>query len=224
MKLSRKQKILRNLLLLGALWLFLAWTWDFPAITERGILRRAEQIHLLSDSELLFSAGNIYGKTVYGRCGNNLLVVRTSATPVGQRVTRPAIYREEDGLCLLLRPDGNPWVEFLAFGDTQGAVSATLEVTTENRENWEAEPVYETYLAQGVQIAPGGFVFRLQPNYEEGDSSFAAESEERFFAGEWYPRLLCVLRLCDENGALLHEKSVENPEDITFSHWPEVEG
>jgi len=222
MRLSRKQKILRNLLLVGLLWLFLAWTWDFPVLTERGILRRAEQIHLLSDSELVLSAGNIYGKTVYGRCGTNLLVVRTSTTPVGHRVVYPAIYREEDGICLLLRPDGEPGVELLAFGDIRSAVSAALEVTTENRENWEAEPVYETYLTQGTQIAPGAFLFRLQPHYESGNISFTAESEERFFSGEWYPRLLCTLRLYDESGALLHEKDVENPEDVTFSNWPEV--
>ena len=114
-------------------------------------------------------------------------------------------------------------MEFLAFGDTRGAASAVLEVVTENRENWEAEPVYETYLAQGTQIASGAFFFRLQPNYEAGGDSFAAERETQFFSGDWYPRLLCTLRLYDENGVLLHEKQVENPEDVTFSNWPEVE-
>ena len=55
-KLSRKQKLLRNIVVmlaaLGSLW----WMLGFPALTINGLQRRAEQAYLLDEKgEILYS-------------------------------------------------------------------------------------------------------------------------------------------------------------------------
>ena len=53
-RLSRRQKTVRNLLLILAALALWSWEMDFPAWTRAGILRRAEQVNLLeTPSEVL---------------------------------------------------------------------------------------------------------------------------------------------------------------------------
>ena len=46
-KLSRKQKIVCNFLLLAVILYWASWSLDFPVLTDRGLLRRVEQAYLL---------------------------------------------------------------------------------------------------------------------------------------------------------------------------------
>jgi len=221
MKLSRKQKILRNLLLVGLLWLFLAWTWGFPSLTAEGLLRRAEKMYLLNPGEIIYVGGSFWDKDVYARSGNNLLVIYGDATPVGQRLVRADIYGEADSIHIFSRDMMESYVDYMAFGDLRGAVGAELDITLEI----EGMQFCETYTARGVFLAEDMVLFALAPNYAAEDESVAAQVEREIFANDKHPRQRdIVLRLYDEEGVLLHEKAAEYvSESSIFATWPEVE-
>mgnify|MGYP001772761703 CR=1 FL=1 len=80
-RLTRRQKLVRNLLAAAVCLFLLEWMMGFPCLTAEGLLRRAERMYLMEDTELLYDgqgrgAGGVCWPTVYGRNGDTLLAVR----------------------------------------------------------------------------------------------------------------------------------------------------
>lgn len=228
MKLTRKQKVLRNAALLAALWLFLSWSWNFPALTSAGLLRRGEKQYLLEKGEIIHAEGRFWGstsfdRTVFARSGDDLLVVYGDATPVGWRMVRADLYSEEDRIHLFARSAMESYVDYMAFGDLRGAKRAELDVTMEISLG-KGNVIQESYTAQGVFLEEDLVLFALAPKYSGEDESEAAQAEGEVFSGNWHPQgREMVLRLYDGGGTLIHEKAAPYPSEISiFARWPEV--
>ena len=226
-RLSRKQKLVRNLLAAAVCLFLLEWMMDFPCLTAEGVLRRAERAYLLENTELLYDgqnrgAGGICWPTVYGRNDDTLLAVRYGRSPMGRQLLRVELYREPDNIYCFRQWNffGEQPLRVLAFGDLKEAARAELEctvtVTTGVGDVWRTL-LQETYAAVGEWAAPGAVSFTLTPHYGEEDLSEAAVTERRLFDDEVAAQNYeAVLRLYDESGALFHEKRVEVLEEKTY--------
>lgn len=86
-KLSRKQKLARNFVLLAALLYWMAWTLEFPAWSQRGVLRKLEDTYLLERGsvEVIEEISEPY-QTLLCRCGDQLARVSYEWTLLGRRV------------------------------------------------------------------------------------------------------------------------------------------
>ena len=106
-KLSRKQKVLRNIFVtlaaLGSLW----WMLGFPALTLNGLQRRAEQAYLLDENgEILYCESWLDGGRILSRQGDRLMSTNWDRTLLGRRfggarlfepnVQHILFYRSED--------------------------------------------------------------------------------------------------------------------------------
>ena len=85
-KLSRKQKLIRNVIVtaaaLGVLW----WMLDFPVLTDGGLLRRAEQAYLLDEhGEILYSDSWLDGGRILSRHGDRLMSINWERSLLGRR-------------------------------------------------------------------------------------------------------------------------------------------
>jgi len=226
-KLTRKQKIARNAALMAVCLFLLAWMWEFPSWTREGLLRRGEQVYLLENSEVLFVGNREEKTTVFARNGDSLLAVTGERTPLGWRLRRTYHQEQEDAILCITESEMDGEIRYLVFGDVAGAARAELEVfldvhLTEN--DVFVGHLQESYIARGTRIAPGGFLFRLQPHYSEGDTSPLARVEESVFstsarAQEEHQ----VLRLYDEHDKLIYEKELWNIDGSRYEAWPEVE-
>ena len=70
-KLSRKQKLARNLVLLAVLLYGVIWTLEFPVLSQRGVLRKLEDAYLLERGsvEVIGEISEPY-QTLLCRCGD----------------------------------------------------------------------------------------------------------------------------------------------------------
>ena len=86
-KLSRKQKLARNLVLLAVLLYGVIWTLEFPVLSQRGVLRRLEDAYLLERGsvEVIGEISEPY-QTLLCRCGDQLARVSYEWTLLGRRV------------------------------------------------------------------------------------------------------------------------------------------
>lgn len=220
---SRKQKIVRNLVLV-LLCLFLTeWLLEFPALTDASLLRRVERIWLLENTELLFTAGEDDAGVLYGRNGDLLLTVPYGRTILGKQPGQSLLWEERDGIHCSSK---DLWpLEIMAFGSLEDAARAEIEVDihwegSSGGRDWDTQ---RTYTAQGVRHNPYCFTFQLEPCFSEADTSAEAEMERAFFAGEG-PGFTyqTVLRLYDGAGRMTAEKTMGYLEDVGLG-WPEEE-
>lgn len=86
-KLTRTQKIIRNLLLIGLCLFLLAWMLEFPCLTKQGLLNRAEREYLLNSPTKLILDREDYmaRKFLFGRNKEGILTVNYDITPLGFR-------------------------------------------------------------------------------------------------------------------------------------------
>lgn len=225
-RLNRRQKILRNLLLMALALLAFEWLLEFPVLTKAGVLRRAERDYLLENSELLFTGreeglSDFQEGTLYARKGNLLLAVNYYRTALGLQAGFSQAYDTPDGIVCLSR---SWWpTEVMAAGTLEEADRAELEITI----HWEGSSrgrqwdTRRTYRAEGTRKNPNCFVFRLTPHYPETDDSPEAEMEREFFRGEGpgFTQETVTLRLYQADGGLLHEKAMEFIEAEGWLHW-----
>ena len=226
-RLSRKQKLVRNLLAAAVFLFLLEWMMNFPCLTAEGLLRRAERMYLLEDTELLYDgrdrgAGGVCWPTVYGRKVDTLLAVRYGRSPLGRQLLTVELYREPDNIHCFRQMNffGERPMRVLAFGDLKDADRAellcTVEVTT-GVGDVRRTLLHETYVAEGERTAPETMAFTLTPHYGEEDTSEAAVTERKLFGDEVAAQNYdAVLRLYDEAGRLLHEKRVEILEEESY--------
>lgn len=218
-RLSRKQRIVRNLALSLVCLLLLDWMLGFPSLSRRGLLREAEQRYLLEDSELLFTTTNgKYGfdmpHTLFARNGGLLLTANYSWTPLGLQEGQVQLWQEPDTIRLsqgFMDMAGS----YIAFGNLEEVATAELTVTLAGK--LEGGEYRETYTAQGRRQNPWCFTFQLEPHHAKDqilDGHWAAEAEQMAIYTTFGELLAqdAVLRLYDEAGQLYHEKTVPWPE------------
>lgn len=226
MKLTRKQKTAVNLLLIAVSLFLLAWMWKFPSWTREGLLRRAEQRYLLTDSEVLFVGEEENKTTIFARNGDSLLAVTGDRTLLGWRLRTTFHREEEDGILCLAEREADSKLRYLAFGNLAEVHRAELEVLLDLRlteNDVFVGHLQESYLARGQRIAEGGFVFQLERHYGEEDASPLAKVENTAFSNSVLAQgEHLVLRLYDENGMLIHEKEMRNIDTRHQEVWPEV--
>lgn len=87
MKLTRTQKIIRNLLLIAICLFLLEWMLEFPCLTKQGLLNRAEREYLLNGpTELILDREDYMArKVLFGRNKDGILTVDYDATLLGFR-------------------------------------------------------------------------------------------------------------------------------------------
>ena len=236
-RLSRRQRVFRNLLCVAICLPLLAWAMEFPALGRRSLLRRLEHQFLLEGSELLFTSTQAdYGfdapHTLYARNGDLLLTVNYNWTILGLSPWRKGeIWQETDGICL--QHQRYDIGTYMAFGNLEEAASAELTVTltqmmTED-DAFAIEGVRpgmeyrEVYTAKGERQNPYCFTFQLDYHYIHDqilDGTWKSFVEMYGFApmGGLSPED-AVLRLYDEAGELLHEKRVDVPEESLSLYW-----
>ena len=135
-RLNRKQRIVRNLLMCGLLWLAVYAMLGFPPYTVQGMLDRAERRYLLSDLEplLVERSSRKYSNQFY-KNHDTYLLAKSGDTYVYTMYTRSLLrVRPEYGRnlkmgsgALCTARDG---ILYIA-GPFEGVSSATAEVTAE---------------------------------------------------------------------------------------------
>lgn len=242
-RLNRRQKIVRNLFLAALALFLLAWSLDFPPLTKAGLLRRAERSWLLAEpSELLFEKPREFGGGE-----NGVLVARN-----GDRLLTVNYYRYLPELMTLQLSDARCYgaeTDFLfhydaaarkdedyyypgaeVYGFLENVASAELELTIDLRtirqdgtkRDLEPGTARETYHIRGERQNPWWFTFTLERKYPE--DSPGAEIEEIILSGECVTDEVAVLRLYDETGALLAERTYVDMgfSELCLDGWEET--
>ena len=168
-RLNRKQKIVRNLLMCGLLWLAVYAMLGFPPYTVRGMLDRVERRYLLSDLEplLVERSSRKYSNQFY-KDHDTYLLAKSGDTYLHTMYTRSLLrVRPEYGRYLKMghgalctARDGTMYVA----GPFRTAVSATAEVTaqkttqyyTQSTDTWETVLGEScTFTFQGERLGEG---------------------------------------------------------------------
>lgn len=175
-RLNRKQKIARNLVLCGLLWLAVYAMLGFPPYTVRGMLARMERQYFLSDLEplLVERSSRKYSNRFY-REHETYLLARTGDTYLYTMYTR-SLLRVYPGYhlgpqigrgALCIARDGTMHIA----GPFEDAVSATAEVTVQKTTLYRtkatdsAEVVrgeIRTFSFQGEKLGEEMFAFRYR--------------------------------------------------------------
>lgn len=194
MRLTRGQRIVRNLLLsalLGVLLYVLLW---FPPYTVRGMLDRVERRYLLSDLEpVLVERKYLHHRNEWLSDHFTYLIARSGETYVATEYSRHGLEVQSEGrrflkmsreaLCMGL--DGTLYVA----GEFADAAFASVEVTAErttrmydpNTEEYELViGERKTFTYQGEKVSDALFAFRLR----EGTGWDSGGLEE--VSSEWY--------------------------------------
>ena len=203
-RLNRKQKIVRNLLMCGMLWLAVYAMLGFPPYTVRGMLDRVERRYLLSDLEplLVERSSRKYSNQFY-KNHDTYLLAKSGDTYLHTMYTRSLLrVRPEYGRYLKMghgalctARDGTMYVA----GPFRTAVSATAEVTaqkttqyyTQSTDTWETVLGEScTFTFQGERLGEELFSFRYRA--EDHHASWAldgvpeSEYDLENAAEEWY--------------------------------------
>jgi len=214
-KLSRRQKLARNLISAAVCLFLMAWMWDFPTWSAESMLERTARQYLLEESELMYvgkDPGLFGGRTLYARSGDLLLVIQCGPTPLGLRYAWSELI-DEPIYCTTRFHDATDILMLVADPACASAqLSITLGETVLQGDVGEVVWMKERYTAQSGKIAPGVFRFRLEPIFEEDDDSLAAKTEREIFNRERVgDHEDLEIRLYGEDGQLL---SIHTPEGL----------
>ena len=222
-RLSRRQKLFRNLTAAAACLFLAAWMWDFPTWSAENMLERTERQYLLQGSELMYvgkDPGLFGGRTLYARNGELLLVIQCSPTPLGLRYAWSELIKEPV-YCTTRFHD--PTDIFMLVADPACAsaqLSITLGETVLRYDGSEDVWMKEDYAAQSEKVASGVFRFQLQPHFTGEKDSLAAKTEREIFGGERVgDQENLQIRLYDENGELLRIHTPEGLESNASWAW-----
>lgn len=222
-KLSRRQKLARNLISAAVCLFLMAWMWDFPTWSAENMLERTARQYLLEESELMYvgkDPGLFGGRTLYGRNGGLLLVIQCSPTPLGLRYAWSELINEPV-FCTTRFHDPTDILMLVTDPACASAeLSITLGETVLQGDVGEVVWMKEDYTAQSEKIADGVFRFRLEPIFGEDDDSLAAKTEREIFSGHRVgDQENLKIRLYDENGQLLSTHTPRGLESDASWAW-----
>lgn len=206
-RLNRKQKIVRNLVLMVLALFLTAWMLDFPCWTQTRLLHRAERQNLIvpGTSQILCSRDG----TLYAWTGDRILNVYYERTPLGFCLTNTK--QEKVGEWYSLKCDRSGRREnlysypvFTLVGRLEAVASAELEVTASLPEG----QFVGTYLIRGEREENNCFTFSLMRKTLPEKESLLAQQENQLFRG-WFSGDSTTLRLYDADGKLIEERVYE---------------
>ena len=204
-RLSRRQKTVRNLLLILAALALWSWEMDFPAWTRAGILRRAEQVNLLeTPSEILYEDRDLDGGTILARNGKYLLRTSYDHTLVGLRFNGAALYEEAVLLDRDYERGGRGERDYFYPGYT--AMGLLKNVSFAEAELAIGGELNASWVIRGEKTAECRFDFCYTRQYEEGDQSPEALAEDTMLRGQYSSsEVTTTFRFYEENGDLLFQ-------------------
>ena len=200
MRLSRKGKIIRNLLVIGICLFVMSWLLEFPALSREGLFRRAGHQYLLeTPSVYLTSRLNNLTKvdSFFLENEGRLMTVDYKKTFLGYQMGSVTLYAPEVRYLLdfnCIRKEGDGYVvQFTGqvVGFLEEAAAAELDMT--------------------VCMENGGQVQRTLELKKEDPYCFTfASPDETEIQAVYLLRISpAVLRLYDENGTILEETVYE---------------
>lgn len=206
-RLNRKQKIIRNFVLMALTVFLTAWMLDFPCWTQAGLLHRAERQNLIAPgTSQLFCRRD---STLYAWTGDRILTVYYERTPLGFRLTNTE--QEKAGEWYSLECDRYGRREnlyaypvYTLVGRLEGVASAELEVTTSLPEG----QFVGTYLIRGEREESNCFTFSLMRKTLPEEESLLAQQENQLFRFR-FSGDSTTLRLYDGDGRLVEERGYE---------------
>ena len=204
-KLSRRQKMVRNLLFILLALFLISWENQFPSLTKGGLLRRAERMYLIeTPSEVLYEEWDLDGGFIAAQSGDQLLLLNCDRTLVGLRLGSTGLYDEP----ILVKRDYErggrgeweyDYPGFTAVGLLEEAASAEVEL-------YIAGGLNTRWVIPGEKVGEHCFKFRYERRYEENDTSLEAQQERTMLQG-MYSSLgrTVTARFYDEEGVLVAE-------------------
>lgn len=215
---NRRQKTVRNFLLIVLTLFLLEWSYGFPPSTLDGLLRRAERKYLLENSTVLFQTDSVgEGYELYAWNHGQILQVYYDRTPLGLRLDAARLFDEETGAfggidLAAGKQDGYYPIRLFAFGDMADAASAEMDVTV----SYTSNQIVSTCTVQGERAADNCWRFDLERQYDDGDASQAAQREREIFSGSQKDRYSGTLRLYEAQGELLRTVDIEAFQQLTM--------
>lgn len=215
---NRRQKTVRNFLLIVLTLFLLEWSYGFPPSTLDGLLRRAERKYLLENSTVLFQTDSVgEGYELYAWNHGQILQVYYDRTPLGLRLDAARLFDEETGAfggidLAAGKQDGYYPIRLFAFGDMADAASAEMDITV----SYTSNQIVSTCTVQGERAADNCWRFDLERQYDDGDASQAAQREREIFSGSQKDRYSGTLRLYEAQGELLRTVDIEAFQQLTM--------
>lgn len=215
---NRRQKTVRNFLLIVLTLFLLEWSYGFPPSTLDGLLRRAERKYLLENSTVLFQTDSVgEGYELYAWNHGQILQVYYDRTPLGLRLDAARLFDEETGAfggidLAAGKQDGYYPIRLFAFGNMADAASAEMDVTV----SYTSNQIVSTCTVQGERAADNCWRFDLERQYDDGDASQAAQREREIFSGSQKDRYSGTLRLYEAQGELLRTVDIEAFQQLTM--------
>lgn len=198
-RLTRRQKLVRNLLVIALLMFCVEWCLGFPAWRTETLVHRAEQAYLLEPvTELWFEAEDQYGRQVlYGENNGQLISVTYEDGILGKHLEDVKLYRLEVRYIVdyQTEPDGE-YVSRTArvIGFLEEAERMELELTLQ-----DVDGVQGTLTLEGTKVDDHCFSFAFTPE-ENRDTGILWLEEIRGGA---------VLRIYDRADVLLEERTYD---------------
>ena len=195
-RLNRKQKLLRNLLVIAVLIFLVEWHEGFPAWRMETVVRRAEDAYLLEPvTNLWFEDVDRYGRPVlYGENNGQLISIVYKDGFLGYYLEDVTLYQPEIRYIIDYRtaPDGD-YVSRTAqvIGFLEDAARMELELTLE-----DIHGTHGTLTLEGTKVNDHCFAFASTP--EENQSTGILWMEDIVGSG--------VLRIYDSTGVLQEER------------------
>lgn len=215
---NRRQKTVRNFLLIVLTLFLLEWSYGFPPSTLDGLLRRAERKYLLENSTVLFQTDSVgEGYELYAWNHGQILQVYYDRTPLGLRLDAARLFDEETGAfggidLAAGKQDGYYPIRLFAFGDMADAASAEMDITV----SYTSNQIVSTCTVQGERAADNCWRFDLERQYDDGDASQAAQREREIFSGSQKDRYSGTLRLYEAQGERLRTVDIEAFQQLTM--------
>lgn len=198
-RLTRRQKLVRNLLVIVLLMFCVEWCLGFPAWRTETLVHRAEQAYLLEPvTELWFEAEDQYGcQVLYGENNGQLICMSYEEGILGKYLENVKLYRPEVRYIVdyQTEPDGE-YVSRTArvIGFLEEAERMELELTLQ-----DVDGVQGTLTLEGTKVDDHCFSFASAPE-ENRDTGILWLEEIRGGA---------VLRIYDCADVLLEERTYD---------------
>lgn len=198
-RLTRRQRLVRNLLVIVLLVVWVEWCLGFPAWRTQTLIRRAEQAYLLEPvTEIWMETVDRHeSHMLYGENSGQLIYMTYEEGIFGKYLKYVELYRPEVRYIVYYRtePDGEyvsrtAWV----IGFLEEAERMELELTLQ-----DLNGVQGTLTLEGTKVDDHCFSFASTPE-EDRDTGILWQEEIRGGA---------VLRIYGSSGTLLEERAYE---------------
>lgn len=173
-RLTRRQKLVRNLLVIALLMFCVEWCLGFPAWRTETLVHRAEQAYLLEPvTELWFEAEDQYGRQVlYGENNGQLICMSYEEGILGKHLENVKLYRPEVRYIVdyQTEPDGE-YVSRTArvIGFLEEAERMELELTLQ-----DVDGVQGTLTLEGTKVDDPLLLLCLHAGGKPGHRDFMA--------------------------------------------------